>query len=183
MDDLVGVHNCDPGEQNESNGTRKFDQLCVVNLDTDVCITPQTDVLALDSQTNNSMGFDPMVEVEARVLVMNQNVSELMLVPKIVEGFDPMVEVEFRVAPCLQILSAQATSKRKPRGRPKKAACSLPVPLYVPSTPSKSLMEAKETWNIAKSLGVRALNEGEVIAELRKSKRIMALEEDDPIEG
>ncbi|CAO2815905.1 unnamed protein product [Amaranthus hypochondriacus] len=124
-----------------------------------------------------------MVEVESRVHLTNQEVGEVMSVPSEVMSIDPMVEVESRVVSCLMILSEQALLKRKPRGRPKQIACSLSVPLFVPSTPSKSLMEAKETWDIAKSIGVSALNEGEVIAELRKSKRIMALEGDDPVMG
>lgn len=106
-----------------------------------------------------------------------------MLMPSDTENFDPMMEVESRVVPRLKCLSEHTTSKRKPRGRPKKFACSLLIPLFVPSTPSTSLKEAKDTWNIAKSIGISALNEGEVIAELRKSKRIMALEEDDPVVG
>ncbi|CAO2834541.1 unnamed protein product [Amaranthus hypochondriacus] len=66
---------------------------------------------------------------------------------------------------------------KKGRGRPKKQACSLPAPLFVPSTPSKNSIEAHETWNTAKLLGITTSDEGAVIEELRKSKRIQALEE------
>lgn len=36
---------------------------------------------------------------------------------------------------------------------------SLPEPLFVPSTPSKSHLETMETWNMAKLLGVKSSNE------------------------
>lgn len=68
---------------------------------------------------------------------------------------------------------------KKPRGRPKRIH-SLPEPLFVPSTPSKSQPEALETWNTAKLLGVKASNEGKVLSALRKSKRLLFLEEHNP---
>ncbi|CAO2832436.1 unnamed protein product [Amaranthus hypochondriacus] len=70
---------------------------------------------------------------------------------------------------------------KKPRGRPKKIACSLPAPLFVHATPSKSTCEALETWNTTKLLGVTSSDEGAVIAELRKSKRLMVMEENNPV--
>lgn len=92
--------------------------------------------------------------------------------------------------------SVGACSKRRARGRPKKVASSLPVPMVVPSTPSKSLLEAhggtsksalpsnkslveaQKTWDNAKLIGVSSGNERDVIQELRKSKRLMLLEAD-----
>lgn len=79
------------------------------------------------------------------------------------------------------ILVTKSTTQKRQRGRPKKVACSLPVPLFVPSTPSKSDIEALETWNTAKLLGVKSSNEGAIIVELRKSKVLLVLEEKKPV--
>ncbi|CAO2814154.1 unnamed protein product [Amaranthus hypochondriacus] len=70
--------------------------------------------------------------------------------------------------------------QKRPRGRPKRIVHSLPEPLFVPSTPSKSNLEALEIWNTAKLLGVKSSNEGAVISALRKSKRVLVLEEKIP---
>lgn len=98
-----------------------------------------------------------------------------------VDNFDPMLEIECRVVPSLQCGSVQYSTRKKVKGRPRKVTCSLPIPLFVPSTQSSSVREAEETWRAAKSSGINARNEGEVIAELRKSKRIMGLEAENPI--
>ncbi|CAO2821222.1 unnamed protein product [Amaranthus hypochondriacus] len=117
--------------------------------------------------------------------------------PQVNEWFDPISSVECSLSlqevgeptgfntpasdATLALLVRNGTSKRQ-RGRPKKVACSLPVPLFVPSPPSNCNSEAHETWNMAKSLGVKSSDEEVVIAELRKSKRIMAMVEN-PAEG
>lgn len=149
----------------------------------EACLVSPSEMLSLDTQKSGSAAFDPMLEVESRVHMGNQIIMDPSQLVYEVGNFDPMVEVEARVVPCLQCLSEQPISKRKPRGKPKRTTCSLPNPLYVPSTPSKCMIEAKETWNVAKSLGITASNEEEVISELRKSKRIMALERNNPVEG
>lgn len=120
-------------------------------------------------------------------------------VPVTIENacFDPMTSVEcYRnmytldcsglnddPRPCVSSLLANDVPYKKPHGRPKKVACSLPDPLFVPSTLSRSSLEAHETWNTAKLLGVKSSNEEAVIAELRKSKRLMVLEENNPAVG
>ncbi|CAO2817620.1 unnamed protein product [Amaranthus hypochondriacus] len=102
--------------------------------------------------------------------------------------FDPMISIECSLNStkvdnhaavnrgCVGSSSKKVkeTKSRKPRGRPKRVAYSLPDPIFVPSTPSISSDEAIETWNVAKSLGINAVNEGAVISELRKSKRLLA---------
>ncbi|CAO2837655.1 unnamed protein product [Amaranthus hypochondriacus] len=69
-------------------------------------------------------------------------------------------------------------SSKRPRGRPKKKNIQTPIVVY---SPPLNLLEARETWNLAKALGVKAPDEEAVISELRKSKRIMALENKIPI--
>ncbi|CAO2838004.1 unnamed protein product [Amaranthus hypochondriacus] len=66
--------------------------------------------------------------------------------------------------------------KKRPKGRPKKRACSIPEPLFVPSTPISSTNEAENTWSTAKQLEVSTNYEGAVISALRKSKRLQLLE-------
>lgn len=79
--------------------------------------------------------------------------------------------------------SVTGVKTKKPRGRPRRLAYSLPDPLCVPSTPSKNCDEAIETWNLAKSLGIKAVDEDAVISELRKSKRLLAMEASNPMMG
>lgn len=102
--------------------------------------------------------------------------------------FDPIASVEYvvslqsaeNVVDCtnatLYISSVGTTSNvvpKKSRGRPKRIH-SLQEP---PSTPSKNHLEALETWNLANMLGVKASNEERVLSALRKSKRLLVLEE------
>lgn len=97
------------------------------------------------------------------------------------EWFDPILSVECSLNTQrkmnLMAEKAMSTTQKRLRGRPKRNACSLPIPLYIPPSPSVSNDEAHETWNVAKSLGVNASDEEAVIRELRKSKRLQKLEE------
>lgn len=68
------------------------------------------------------------------------------------------------------------TSNKRPRGRPKKVSrvatdCSRGCP---PTSCIDS--EIHETWNTVKILGVSSSDEGAVLSELRKSKRILNME-------
>lgn len=72
---------------------------------------------------------------------------------------------------------------KRPRGRPKKSSMPLCVPQTVCQDPHNSLLEVDTTWNTAKLIGIKALNEEAVIAELRKSRRLMVLEEQNPTMG
>lgn len=102
------------------------------------------------------------------------------------DRFDPIASVECTISPHMNAAdtlhenmsgaSMFNTHQKRPRGRPKKIVNSLAVPLCVPSTPSTSNLEAFETWKVGKLLGVQSLNEEAAIEELRKSKRIMAME-------
>ncbi|CAO2834731.1 unnamed protein product [Amaranthus hypochondriacus] len=80
-------------------------------------------------------------------------------------------------------VSSRGAKTKKPRGRPKKLALSLPDPICVPSTASKSCGEAIETWNLAKALGIKADDDGAVLSALRKSNRILAMEARIPVLG
>ncbi|CAO2826296.1 unnamed protein product [Amaranthus hypochondriacus] len=111
---------------------------------------------------------------DLELALANQNSSST---PNLHEWFDPIASVECSLPTHTATKSIQ---QKRPRGRPKRNACSLPEPLFVPSTPSKSNLEAIETWSTAKLLGVTASNEQAVISELRKSKRLLVLEENDP---
>lgn len=102
------------------------------------------------------------------------------------EWYDPILSIEcsLNTNRRMNLLAdtTMSTTKKRMRGRPKRNANSLPIPLYVPPSPSVSNDEALETWKVAKTLGVSATNEEAVIRELRKSKRLQTLEEN-PIVG
>ena len=68
---------------------------------------------------------------------------------------------------------------KRPRGRPKKANPTLEcTPQTSPS--SKGLVEAHESWEMVKRLGISSNDESAVIAGIRKSKRILIMEESGP---
>lgn len=97
-----------------------------------------------------------------------------------VEWFDPIASVEVnssqpQISPALGF-----GTQRRPRGRPKRNATSLPEPLYIQATPSPRQQEAVQTWKCGKTVGVRSTKEKEVISQLRKSKRLMLLEDQTP---
>lgn len=108
------------------------------------------------------------------------------------DRFDPIATIECSIIPELRqkemnistpingVTSSMGNKTRKTRGRPKRVTCSLPEPLFVPSTPSNSNIESENTWETAKKIGVKARNEKVVMSELRKSKRLMAMMEDNP---
>ncbi|CAO2830673.1 unnamed protein product [Amaranthus hypochondriacus] len=104
---------------------------------------------------------------------------------KEVDWFDPIATIE---APMSQGVSAdgglhisRATNPgRRPRGRPKRTACSLPDTLSVPSTPLMDSLEANNTWHTATKLGVGCRSVSAVHEELRRSKRIQVLEYSTP---
>ncbi|CAO2827526.1 unnamed protein product [Amaranthus hypochondriacus] len=76
-----------------------------------------------------------------------------------------------------ELMRQKRIPQKRPKGRPKRIGQSLPEPLLVQSTPSNSQQEAVETWNTAKRIGVNSRDDGAVISALRKSKRLLALEE------
>ncbi|CAO2834640.1 unnamed protein product [Amaranthus hypochondriacus] len=65
---------------------------------------------------------------------------------------------------------------KRPRGRPKRVSCSLPDTLSVPPTPLSCSLEANVTWKTATRIGVNANEEGEIIDEIRRSKRVQIRE-------
>ncbi|CAO2822703.1 unnamed protein product [Amaranthus hypochondriacus] len=69
---------------------------------------------------------------------------------------------------------------KRPRGRPKRSACSLPDPLSVPSTPSSCSLEAMKTWSMARRMDVATHDESEIVEELRRSKRVQIMEGNNP---
>lgn len=94
---------------------------------------------------------------------------------------DPIATLEAHIccsAPLLRrAVTQEISSSKKTRGRPKRnrtqnQSNTTPIP--------ESLIEAHKTWNTAKRLDVSARDEDMVISELRKSKRIMALENRSP---
>ncbi|CAO2827668.1 unnamed protein product [Amaranthus hypochondriacus] len=99
-----------------------------------------------------------------------------------VKNFDPISTIEAAMqisAPPAQkptIPLSDAHSKR-PRGRPKKQASiqtsnQLQQPMNVE--------EAQNTWMVAKAIGISSNDDEMVIAKLRKSKRMLSLEEAAP---
>ncbi|CAO2830972.1 unnamed protein product [Amaranthus hypochondriacus] len=107
-----------------------------------------------------------------------------------INSFDPISSVEIPIAllssgnrvACegLNMMPSNSAPSKRPRGRPKRNVHSLPEPLFVPSTPSNRDNEVVETWNTARLLGIKSSNEGAAISALRKSKRLLILEENIP---
>lgn len=100
-----------------------------------------------------------------------------------VDWFDPISSIELnssQIQNKLTLGSNISNTQKRQRGRPKRIMNSLPEPLYVQSTPSPRELEAVETWNSGKTVGVRSKKEKEVISRLRKSKRLLLLEDDNP---
>lgn len=104
--------------------------------------------------------------------------------PRIECVFDPMSSIECSLSldgfgsqkeMCLS--AVKSTTNKRPRGRPKRVGSSLPVPLSVRSTPSEHSIEAVDTWNTGKRIGLATRNENTIISEIRKSKRIQIMEE------
>ncbi|CAO2834642.1 unnamed protein product [Amaranthus hypochondriacus] len=107
--------------------------------------------------------------------------------------FDPISSVEYPISlsntenrigcdsPNKAVRMAYSAPPKRLRGRPKrKVVHSLPDPLFVPSTPGSREDEAVETWNTAKRVDVKSSNEGAVISALRRSKRLLIMEEQNP---
>lgn len=65
---------------------------------------------------------------------------------------------------------------KRPRGRPKGMASSLPDTLSVPSTPVTCSLEASATWKTATKIGVSTNEESETMEEIRRSKRVQTRE-------
>ena len=71
------------------------------------------------------------------------------------------------------------SSSKKPRGRPKKRvkvtaspkSCKQP-----PSSAQNSCLEALNTWNLAKQIGISSTEESLVLSGLRKSRRLMIMD-------
>lgn len=114
---------------------------------------------------NESTWFDPISSVELA--------NSILLAEKEVAADDIIFGSR-------SVMAINSVPQKRPRGRPKRIANSFPEPLYVQSTPSERHREAMETWNTAKLLGVRSANEKAVISELRKSKRLLVLEDCNP---
>lgn len=100
------------------------------------------------------------------------------------DHFDPMEAIEFPLSMCDSKEDTQiegrsrkeGTMGQKRRGRPKRIGNSLPIPLSVQSTPTQYSIEALETWKALRTVGATTPNDGEMISELRKSKRIQHME-------
>ncbi|CAO2817424.1 unnamed protein product [Amaranthus hypochondriacus] len=94
------------------------------------------------------------------------------------DWFDPISSIECILPLPITVEARKETiSQKKRRGRPQRMAQSLPEPLYVPSTPPNSNMEARETWNTVKLIGVKSRNEQAVVSAIRRSKRLLVMEE------
>ncbi|CAO2840934.1 unnamed protein product [Amaranthus hypochondriacus] len=108
-------------------------------------------IRADDNGFLGDQSFDPMVEFAEQLIVQTSNIQKL--------------------AP------PNGCSSRKTRGRPKRINPSTPSTNSTANPYSVSLLEAQETWKMAKKLGVTSEDENEVISQLRRSKRILNMEE------
>ena len=68
-------------------------------------------------------------------------------------------------------------SIKRPRGRPKNTKPSISCSSQSHPHIAGSLLKAQETWNTAKILGISSNDEGAAIVEIRKSKRLLLMEE------
>lgn len=124
-----------------------------------------------------------MVNLQQGVEVVDLSIEHIGLrdhAMKQIVWFDPISSVELISSQQVDKGAVGSTSnktQKRPRGRPKRNTSSLPDLSFVLSTPSQRQQEAVETWNCAKTLGVRSTNEKDIISQLRKSKRLMSLED------
>ena len=95
-----------------------------------------------------------------------------------------MVQAEAAPRPCSQldvglsdddVTTLVRSQPKTPRGRPRKKRtqqqCDTPIPSL-----SKSCLEAMDSWNTAKLLGVSSSDEDAIISGLRKSKRLLIMD-------
>ncbi|CAO2814039.1 unnamed protein product [Amaranthus hypochondriacus] len=104
---------------------------------------------------------------------------------KEVDWFDPIATIEAPMSQGNSVtgglhMSIAANQGRRPKGRPRRVACSLPDTLSVPSTPILDSSEANNTWQMATKLGIGCRSVSAVHEELRRSKRIQVLEYSTP---
>lgn len=104
--------------------------------------------------------FDPIASVECSI-----GLGGVVKLAKM-DGGDGNLNRNVVTTPILQ----------RPRGRPRRLASSLPDTLSVPSTPLTCTLEAHDTWNTAKEIGVNDKDETAVMDELRRSKRVQRKE-------
>lgn len=71
---------------------------------------------------------------------------------------------------------ARDNVNKRPRGRPRKVQRGNLDCLLARPSPSCNLSKVQKTWNTAKMLGVSASDEDVVLSELRKSKRLLPME-------
>lgn len=142
---------------------------------------PNSGQLLVDASVPNS-GQQAVLEAQTIDASIGE-ICERGRTPEYVDWFDPISSIELISSqPLISITlgSNENNSQRRPRGRPKRNANSLPEPLYIQSTPSPRQQEAVKTWNSGKTVGVRSRKEKEVISQLRKSRRLMLLEDGRP---
>lgn len=96
--------------------------------------------------------FDPIVSVECPLSLVDA--ENMAMIDRRGVGLNSMV--------------VNTPQSKRPRGRPKRVASSLPDSLSVPSTPLSCSLEASATWKTAKMLGISAHEESAVIEELRR---------------
>ncbi|CAO2812719.1 unnamed protein product [Amaranthus hypochondriacus] len=75
----------------------------------------------------------------------------------------------------LQRVLHEGVGPQKTRGRPKKRHQPSTVPPVL--TPVQAELEASETWEMAKLLGVSSSDEPAVLSHLCKSKRLLIMEQ------
>ena len=89
--------------------------------------------------------------------------------PLIGNGYEQVLDTPTTVVP----------SSKRPRGRPKKRGRVRATPKsgdQHPPLAQNSLLEAIETWNTAKRIGVSSTEETVVLSGLRKSRRLMIMD-------
>ncbi|CAO2813870.1 unnamed protein product [Amaranthus hypochondriacus] len=127
-------------------------------------------------ETTGQQEFVRQELCEECVWVDRMNNNELEQPPQ--DRFDPISTLEcFLAHPTEAEANNDTIPQRTKRGRPKRLAQSVPEPLYVPSTPPNSSLEAKDTWHTVRQIGVKSRNEKAMISAIRRSKRLLVMEE------
>ena len=168
---LCAKNNCELGKV---NSRLRVDELNLAaesddERDLTVCIPPVDPLISdLYHRTGASDSFkwhNPIVVNETAGLLTLKSNDNLEAYPQLGEGHEQ---------PCLDTTTLGNQSKN-PRGRPKKKLnqklCESPI------TPlPRSCVEALDTWNTAKLIGISSTEESVVISGLRKSKRLMIMD-------
>lgn len=116
--------------------------------------------------------FDPIVSIEAAAIPRLHNVPTI--------DVPPLTDVGLNINVVGSLPHVCGTTSKRPRGRLKKIVPTFSTEIVHAHDASRSLLEAQNTWETAKLLGITSNDENAMISNLRRSKRLNILEDLSP---